>query len=97
MTALADLMEAQTRLHVGHLPMRELWDDKRATYVIACTRTHLIEVSPMMFNDRLVLTPLSNPMVYDAFWCFPPGTAFDAAWTWLASDDDEPSGWIKRG
>lgn len=67
------------------------------------TQHHYIDVMRMMFNYRIVTTPVSFPMVYDRHWCY-QGTdsrafthAVVAAAMWDGSDDTEPEGWNKNG
>lgn len=56
----------------------------------------LVQVCPMLFNDRLVLTPEACPLVYDYGWCYPKGAAaFAAALVWDPAVEGEPAGFIK--
>lgn len=56
-----------------------------------------VEIAPMAFNDRLVLTPQSFPGVYDYGWCFDKGAAaYLAALIWNPATDAEPVGFKKR-
>lgn len=56
----------------------------------------LLQIMPMIFNDRLVLTPKMAPKVYDYGWCFPKGgAAWLAAAAWDLEAQAEPSGYIK--
>lgn len=56
----------------------------------------LVQIVPMIFNDRLVLTPESLPEVYDHGWCFPKGGAAHlAAVAWNPAIEAEPVGFIK--
>lgn len=58
---------------------------------------HWLDIVPMLYNHRLVMTPKDNPRVYDHGWCYPDLTAALAAL--LAWDPDvqpEPTGYIKR-
>ena len=55
-----------------------------------------VAIMPMIFNDRLVLIPQSDPMSIDHGWCFPKGgAAIMAALVWDMETDAEPSGYIK--
>lgn len=55
-----------------------------------------IDVCPMLFNDRVVLTPEACPLVYDYGWCFPTGGyAVAAALAWDPATEGEPAGYIK--
>lgn len=56
----------------------------------------LVQIIPMIFNDRLVLTPLSCLGVYDFGWCYPKGGAAHlAALAWNPDAEGEPVGFIK--
>jgi hypothetical protein len=44
--------------------------NERGTVTVKETATHLVEVLPMIYNFRLVLTPKANPDSYDAGWCY---------------------------
>jgi hypothetical protein len=56
----------------------------------------LVQICPMIFNDRLVLTPAVYPLIYDYGWCFPKGGAvYLAALAWNPATDGEPAGYIK--
>lgn len=58
---------------------------------------YLIQIMPMAYNDRLVMTPASLPSVYDFGWCFPKGPApVLAALVWNPETEGEPKGFIKR-
>jgi hypothetical protein len=58
---------------------------------------YLIQVMPMIYNDRLVMTPKAHPFVYDYGWCYPKGpAALLAALTWDPDEFGEPHGFIKR-
>lgn len=56
----------------------------------------LVQVMPMIFNDRLVLTPdWAEGAVYDYGWCYPKGAAHVAALGWDPATEAEPPGYIK--
>lgn len=56
----------------------------------------LVQICPMIFNDRLVLTPENAPDGYDYGWCYPKGpAALLAALAWDPGSEDEPIGYIK--
>lgn len=58
---------------------------------------YLIDVCPMLFGDRLVLTPETTPGYYDHGWCYPKGgAAVLAALAWDPAVEAEPVGYIKR-
>jgi hypothetical protein len=57
---------------------------------------YLVQVMPMLFNDRLVLTPETAPLGYDYGWCYPKGGAAHlAAAAWDPQNEGEPVGYIK--
>jgi hypothetical protein len=56
----------------------------------------IIQVCPMLYSDRLVLTPERDTMVYDFGWCYPKGGAAHlAALAWDPETEGEPVGFIK--
>lgn len=58
---------------------------------------YLIQIQPMLYTDRLVLTPQKSPLVYDYGWDFPKGpTVMLAALAWNPDTDGEPHGFTKR-
>jgi hypothetical protein len=58
---------------------------------------YFIDICPMLFNDRLVLTPEHDTDVYDYGWCYPKGNAAVlAAFDWDPETQAEPAGYIKR-
>lgn len=60
------------------------------------TETHIIEVIPMLYNDRIIWAPKRNPLFVDRFWCYERGAAAVlAALVWDGAADTEPVGWIK--
>lgn len=75
---------------VGPLNDREVktlarWDD------------WLIEYVPMIFNHRIVMTPVYSPFGWDYGWCFhSPHAAALAVCAWNPVREDEPHGWHKR-
>lgn len=68
-------------IHVAPYPLND-----RGCYTVKETATHLVEVTPMIYNDRVVLTPKSCLLGYDAGWCYPKGGV--AAWAALLFDPD---------
>lgn len=57
---------------------------------------YLVQILPMIFNDRLVLTPERARGVYDYGWCFAKGgAAMLAAMVWNPATQAEPVGYIK--
>jgi hypothetical protein len=58
---------------------------------------YYIQIMPMIFNDRIVMTPASCPYVYDHGWCFTKGgAAILAALIWNPQTEAEPLGYKKR-
>lgn len=58
---------------------------------------YCIDIVPMIFNDRLVMTPVATPDVYDHGWCYPQGAAaVAAALAWDPATEAEPVGYLKR-
>lgn len=58
---------------------------------------YLIDVCPMLFGARLVLTPEATPDVYDHGWCYPsPAAAIFAAFARNPATEAEPAGYVKR-
>jgi hypothetical protein len=56
----------------------------------------IVQVLPMLYNDRLVLTPEQHPLIYDYGWCYPKGpAAILAAHIWDPEMEAEPVGYIK--
>lgn len=70
--------------------------DGWGTVTIAKWGGWLVQVMPMLYNNRLVLTPEAEPAVYDFGWCFPKGpAAYAAARAWDPETEAEPPGFIK--
>lgn len=58
---------------------------------------YLVQIMPMIFNDRIVLTPASSPYGYDHGWCYDKGAAaILALLTWSPDTQGEPEGYKKR-
>ncbi len=71
--------------------------DSYGTVTVGEWGGYLIQIMPMAFNDRLVMTPKSCLGVYDYGWCFPKGAApLLAAMVWNPQREAEPKGFIKR-
>lgn len=70
----------------------------RESYTVAETETYWVDIMPMIFNHRVVLTPKANTTGYDVGWCYPDLlAAIVAVLTWEPSEDQpEPVGFIKR-
>lgn len=57
---------------------------------------YLVQIVPMIFNDRVVLTPEDASDVYDYGWCYPKGGAAVLAMVaWNPETEAEPAGYIK--
>jgi hypothetical protein len=80
-----------------HINVCEPTVDDYGTVTIGTWCGWLVQVVPMIFNDRLVLTPESLPLVYDYGWCYPKGGAAHlAALVWDPEAEGEPAGFKKR-
>ena len=73
-----------------------------AGFRVGETRTHYIDVIPMIYNWRVCRTPKDMPLTYDRAWCF-YGTgpqsfaaAVLGARAWDGADDTSPAGWDKN-
>lgn len=67
------------------------------------TDTHYLDAMLQLYNWRLVLVPKADPLYVEKHWCY-EGTdrqallaAATAALAWVASGDDEPTGWRRNG
>jgi hypothetical protein len=87
---LLDLVENLTPIDGGYRV--KLSDDGR----------HHIDMLRMIFNWRVVTTPVDMPLVYDRGWCY-FGTgdqsfrkALLAALVWDGADDTAPAGYDKQ-
>ena len=70
--------------------------DEYGAVTVAHWGGYLVQIVPMLFNDRLVLTPESDPYIYDYGWCYPKGGAAHlAAQAWDPGTEGEPVGYIK--
>jgi hypothetical protein len=70
--------------------------DEYGTVTVAEYGGWLVQIMPMIFNDRVVLTPVANPMLIDYGWCFRKGgAAFLAVKAWDPDEEAEPAGHIK--
>jgi hypothetical protein len=73
------------------------WNQERAVYEWGQTDTHLIDIIPMLFNHRVVLTPKADLRCYDVGWCYPSlVAAVDALAAWDPATEPEPVGYLKR-
>ena len=71
--------------------------DEYATVTVGEFEDYLIQIAPMAFNDRLVMTPKHlNGMTYDYGWCYDKGgAALLAALVWKPDVEAEPAGYKK--
>lgn len=86
---------------VDHTPAIDMMDpptcDEYGTMTIGTWGGYHVQVMPMLFNDRLVLTPMTATWGYDHGWCYDKGgAAFLAALVWNPSTEAEPAGYKKR-
>jgi hypothetical protein len=73
------------------------WSEDRAVYEVAQTETHLVDICPMIYNHRVVLTPKDALDCYDVGWCYPDlWAAVMAVERWDPASQSEPAGYIKR-
>lgn len=73
-----------------------VYDEARELYRAGETRTHLVDILPMIFNHRLVLTPKGQLTTYDAGWCYPSLDAvLDALRSWDPAGGGQPPGYLK--
>lgn len=67
----------------------ELWDEERCVFNVKDTETHHVDIMPLIFTFAIVLTPKTDPMMYEDRWCYNSfETAHEAAKRWDAS------GWV---
>lgn len=60
--------DALARLEAGEtLPF---WNEDRGTWTVKRSGDYLVEISVMLFNYRIVLTPVSCLDVWDHGWCY---------------------------
>lgn len=70
--------------------------DEYGTVTLGTWKGYLIQVMPMLFNDRLVMSPVIAPYTYDHGWCFDKGgAAYLAALVWDPETQGEPPGYKK--
>jgi hypothetical protein len=78
------------------------WLLERAVWRVKETATHYVEIMPMIFNYRIVLTPKSNDQIVDGGWCyFGKGgdsltAAMVAAELWDPDTEMRPAGFGKE-
>lgn len=73
------------------------FDEAMGSLVIQKTDEWIVSVTPMMFNDRVILTHKSEyPDFNTAGWCYDKGiAAICAAAVWDIESEREPAGYKK--
>ena len=73
------------------------WDDAIESWIIRVTEHWIVSVTPMIFNDRIVLTHRNEyPWFVTAGWCYDKGGAAHlAAAVWDPETQHEPVGYKK--
>ncbi len=82
---------------IGAVKLDDQWaTDRYGVCTVARWGGYLVQIMPMLYNDRLILTPEDAPMGYDYGWCYAKGGhAFAAAALWNPDTEAEPMGYIK--
>lgn len=98
---LAERRYARTLKAYGVSPVISMLDepttDEYGVLTIGHWGGYIVQIAPMIFNDRLVLTPQSCPALYDHGWCYDKGgAAYLAALVWNPETQGEPLGYKKR-
>lgn len=71
--------------------------DDWGTMTIGRWGGYLLQIAPMAFNERIIMTPEDIPLVYDHGWCYDRGgLAFIALIGWDPAAEGEPAGYKKR-
>lgn len=77
-------------------PLFEMVPDSPGGVRVKETEAHYIDVVPMIFNHRVVMTPKADPLCYDRGWCYQArAAALLAAMEWDPDIEPEPRGWVK--
>lgn len=94
----ATVLQAAKAKHTPVIDMLELPTcDEYGTMTIGTWGGYHVQIMPMLFNDRLILTPQTASWGYDHGWCYPKGgSAYLAALVWDPQADGEPAGYKKR-
>lgn len=73
------------------------WDDTARTNVVKVVGEWIVSVTPMIFNDRVLLTHVDEwPFCWTAGWCYDKGGAAHlAAVAWDVETEREPKGYKK--
>lgn len=79
-----------TRVELG-------WNNVANTNVVQVTGKWVVSVTPMIFNDRVLLTHVDEwPWTWTAGWCYDKGAAAHlAAAAWDVETEREPKGYKK--
>lgn len=74
------------------------WDERVEGWLFDQTDTHYVHIMPMIYNHRVVLTPLDDLCGYDVGWCYPDlASAVAACVVWRHRGwDGEPRLYLKR-
>lgn len=73
------------------------WDEKMLSWVVQRTEHWIVSVTPMLFNDRILLTHVAEyPHLWVAGWCYDKGgAAFLAAAVFDPEKGESPVGYKK--
>lgn len=73
------------------------WNDTAQTNVVKVVGEWIVSVTPMIFNDRVLLTHVDEwPLTWTAGWCYDKGgVAHLAALAWDVATEHEPKGYKK--
>lgn len=87
--------------NLGHTPAITLLEepeiDEWGTVTLGTWENYLVQIMPMIYNDRIVLTPAFNRLFVDFGWCYDKGgAAYLAAAVWDPATEGEPKGFKKR-
>lgn len=74
------------------------FDEKIQSLVVKQNDEWIVSVTPMIFNDRVLLTHKQRDYPYGctAGWCYDKGTAVIAALVWDVDNEHEPAGYKKK-
>ena len=86
--------EEEVRRGIEFLDERMI--DRYGVVTLGTWGGYLIQIMPMIFNDRVVMTPALCADIYDYGWCYPKGgAAHHAVMAWNPATQAEPAGYIK--
>ena len=61
------------------------------------TETHFIDLIPMFYTVRVVLTKKTDTTGYEKAWCYPSLlAAYAAVLVWDPATEPTPAGWVKE-